>query len=111
MHKVQQSIQGTDPSRQKFNGVVYRAQDPPDHQRQGGQFRPYQAVLTTVTGWSSTAGKEPVWEVVCYKGYISKEPFEMPFKYGIHLLTNIPRDMKNRLMTLEDKILPANGLS
>jgi len=39
------------------------------------------------------------------KGYISKELFEMLFNNGIHLFTNIRRNMKNSLMTLQDKIL------
>ena len=39
------------------------------------------------------------------KGYISGELFEMLFNRGIHLFTNIRRNMKNSLMTLEDKIL------
>ena len=39
------------------------------------------------------------------KGYISHERFEMLFNRGIHLFTNIGRNMKNSLMTLEDKIL------
>lgn len=39
------------------------------------------------------------------KGYISKELFEMLFNNGVHLFTNIRRNMKNSLMTLEDKIL------
>ncbi len=39
------------------------------------------------------------------KGYISSSLFEMLFQKGIHLFTNIRRNMKNSLMTLEDKIL------
>ena len=39
------------------------------------------------------------------KGYISHELFEILFNRGIHLFTHIRRNMKNSLMTLEDKIL------
>ena len=39
------------------------------------------------------------------KGYISKDLFQMLFNRGIHLFTNIRRNMKNSLMSLEDKIL------
>lgn len=39
------------------------------------------------------------------KGYISSSLFEMLFQKGVHLFTNIRRNMKNSLMTLEDKIL------
>jgi len=39
------------------------------------------------------------------KGYVSQPLFEMLFNDGIHLVTGIRSNMKNRLMTLRDKIL------
>lgn len=39
------------------------------------------------------------------KGYISAPLFEMLFNNGIHLVTGIKSNMKNRLMSLQDKIL------
>lgn len=39
------------------------------------------------------------------KGYISSKLFETLFHNGIHLVTGIRNNMKNRLMTLKDKIL------
>jgi hypothetical protein len=39
------------------------------------------------------------------KGYISASLFETLFNDGIHLVTGIRSNMKNRLMTLRDKIL------
>jgi hypothetical protein len=39
------------------------------------------------------------------KGYISAALFESLFNDGIHLVTGIKSNMKNRLMTLRDKIL------
>ena len=39
------------------------------------------------------------------KGYISSSLFEMLFNDGIHLVTGIRSNMKNRLMSLRDKIL------
>ena len=39
------------------------------------------------------------------KGYISYNLFEMLFNDGIHLVTGIKSNMKNRLMSLRDKIL------
>ncbi|MDR1120649.1 MAG: IS982 family transposase, partial [Dysgonamonadaceae bacterium] len=39
------------------------------------------------------------------KGYISASLFEMLFNDGIHLVTGIKCNMKNRLMGLRDKIL------
>ncbi len=45
---------------------------------------------------------------MCYiedKGYISAKLFETLFNDGIHLVTGIRSNMKNRLMTMRDKIL------
>ncbi|KAA6333378.1 hypothetical protein EZS27_018197 [termite gut metagenome] len=39
------------------------------------------------------------------KGYISASLFEILFNKGIHLVTGIKKNMKNRLMGLNDKIL------
>ncbi|KAA6310944.1 hypothetical protein EZS27_037840, partial [termite gut metagenome] len=39
------------------------------------------------------------------KGYISASLFEMLFNKGIHLVTGIKKNMKNRLMSVNDKIL------
>jgi hypothetical protein len=39
------------------------------------------------------------------KGYISSALFESLFNDGIHLVTGIKSNMKNRLMSLRDKIL------
>jgi hypothetical protein len=39
------------------------------------------------------------------KGYISASLFELLFEDGIHLLTGIKSNMKNRLMSLRDRIL------
>lgn len=39
------------------------------------------------------------------KGYISASLFEMLFQDGIHIVTGIKSNMKNRLMPLRDKIL------
>ncbi|MDR2469528.1 MAG: IS982 family transposase, partial [Tannerella sp.] len=39
------------------------------------------------------------------KGYISASLFEMLFNDGIHIVTGIKSHMKNRLMTLRDKVL------
>jgi len=39
------------------------------------------------------------------KGYISTSLFEVLFNDGIHLVTGIKNNMKNRLMSLKDKIL------
>ncbi|KAA6303991.1 hypothetical protein EZS27_044366, partial [termite gut metagenome] len=39
------------------------------------------------------------------KGYISTSLFEMLFNKGIHLVTGIKKNMKNRLMSVNDKIL------
>jgi hypothetical protein len=39
------------------------------------------------------------------KGYISSSLFEVLFNDGIHLVTGIKRNMKNRLMTFRDRIL------
>lgn len=39
------------------------------------------------------------------KGYISSSLFEVLFNDGIHLVTGIKKNMKNRLMSLRDRIL------
>ena len=39
------------------------------------------------------------------KGYISQKLFELLFDQGIHLVTRIKRNMKNKLMSLFDKIM------
>jgi hypothetical protein len=39
------------------------------------------------------------------KGYISASLFAMLFNKGIHLVTGIKKNMKNRLMSVNDKIL------
>ena len=39
------------------------------------------------------------------KGYISKTLFEMLFNEGVHLVTGIRSNMKNRLMPLRDRIM------
>jgi hypothetical protein len=39
------------------------------------------------------------------KGYISSSLFEVLFSEGIHLVNGIRNNMKNRLMSLRDKIL------
>ena len=39
------------------------------------------------------------------KGYISQSLFETLFNQGVHLVTGIRSNMKNRLMTLRDRIL------
>jgi hypothetical protein len=39
------------------------------------------------------------------KGYISSSLFEMLLDNGIHLVTGIKSNMKNRLMSLRDRIL------
>ena len=39
------------------------------------------------------------------KGYISKELTELLFSQGLHLVTGIKNNMKNVLMTMQDKIL------
>ncbi len=44
------------------------------------------------------------------KGYISQPLFEMLFKNGVHIVTGIRSNMKNRLMPLIDRILLSNVL-
>jgi hypothetical protein len=39
------------------------------------------------------------------KGYISQKLFEQLFPQGVHLITGIRKNMKNRLMPLQDKLL------
>ena len=39
------------------------------------------------------------------RGYISKKLFEDLFENGVHLVTNIRSNMKNKLLLLEDKLL------
>jgi hypothetical protein len=39
------------------------------------------------------------------KGYISASLCELFFEDGLHLITGIKNNMKNRLMTVKDKIL------
>lgn len=39
------------------------------------------------------------------KGYIGKTLFDMLFKKGIHLITKVRKNMKNKLMELYDKLL------
>ena len=39
------------------------------------------------------------------KGYVSKQLFDLLFINGIQLITGLRRNMKNQLMTMEDKIL------
>lgn len=39
------------------------------------------------------------------KGYISQKLFEQLFSQGVHLITGIRKNMKNRLMPLQDKLL------
>jgi len=39
------------------------------------------------------------------KGYISQKLFEQLFTQGVHLITGIRKNMKNRLMPLQDKLL------
>ena len=39
------------------------------------------------------------------KGYLSQSLFEMLFESGIELITNVRKNMKNRLMPLTDKLL------
>jgi hypothetical protein len=41
------------------------------------------------------------------RGYISSSLFEMLSDNGIHPVTGIKSNMKNRLMSLRDRILPA----
>ncbi len=38
-------------------------------------------------------------------GYISKKLFEMLYEQGLQLITKIRKNMKNKLMALQDKIL------
>jgi hypothetical protein len=40
-----------------------------------------------------------------YRGYISQSLFETLFNEGIHMVTGIKSNMKNRLMPLHDRIL------
>ncbi len=39
------------------------------------------------------------------KGYISQPLFEQLFEQGLKLITNVRKNMKNRLIELEDRIL------
>ncbi len=39
------------------------------------------------------------------RGYISQQLFELLFKKGIQLVTKLKKNMRNRLMSLMDKIL------
>ena len=39
------------------------------------------------------------------KGYISKKLLQLLYQQGLHLVTGIRSNMKNALLTLQDKIL------
>lgn len=49
--------------------------------------------------------KEIVGKCIGDKGYISQKLFEKLFKRGLHLVTSIKSNMKNKLMPMIDKIL------
>ena len=53
----------------------------------------------------SVLSKELFGKLYADKGYISSSLFEVLFNDGIHLVTGIRNNMKNRLMTLMDRIL------
>lgn len=44
-------------------------------------------------------------KLFCDRGYLSQKLFEMLFVDGIHLITKIRSNMKNSLMSLENKVL------
>lgn len=44
-------------------------------------------------------------KLIADKGYISQDLFEQLFAQGVHLITGIRKNMKNRLMPLQDKLL------
>ncbi len=45
-------------------------------------------------------------EIFADKGYIPKKPFMKPRQRGLRLITGIPKNMKNYLMPMIDKLLP-----
>jgi hypothetical protein len=49
--------------------------------------------------------KKPSGKLYGDKGYISAALYELLFEDGLHWVTGIKNNMKNRLMTVRDKIL------
>jgi hypothetical protein len=55
--------------------------------------------------WGKVLSKELFGKLYADRGYISSSLFEVLFNDGIHLVTGIKSNMKNRLMSVRDRIL------
>jgi hypothetical protein len=58
------------------------------------------AVVQTLCNLIEEGGK-----IFADAGYVSKTLFEMLYEQGLHLITKIRKNMKNKLMLLQDKLL------